>query len=103
MDLLGLSEDELCKTLDADPLTLLSGQLDHRPELQILLDLLHEAEERAGKQTLRRWVRATGPNGKPIDHLTARDFTGFEKDVEQLASRGFVLRGGGPAPPTPNA
>jgi hypothetical protein len=98
MDLLGLSEDELCKTLDEDPLTLLSGQLDHRPELQILLDVLNEAEEQAGKQTLRRWVRANGPKGKPIDHLTARDFKAFEDDVEQLTNRGFLLRGGGPSP-----
>src|SRR2546421_10768025 len=33
MDLLGLTEDELCRTLDVDPLTLLSGQLDHSAEL----------------------------------------------------------------------
>ena len=51
MDLLGLSEDELCRVLDADPLTLLSGQLDHRPELPILIDLLADAEERAEGST----------------------------------------------------
>ena len=59
MTLLGLSEDELCTTLAVDPLTLLSGQLDHRPELGILLDLLAEAEEEVGAAVLRRWVRAT--------------------------------------------
>ena len=48
IELLGLTEDELCAVLGVDPLTLLSGQLDHRPELPILLDLLAEAEERAG-------------------------------------------------------
>lgn len=94
MDLLGLSEDELCRVLDADPLTLLSGQLDHRPELGILLDLLSDAEERAGAQVLGRWVRATGPAGRPIDHLLARDFSAFETDLAELADRGFVLRGG---------
>ena len=67
MTLLGLSEEELCTVLDVDPLTLLSGQLEHRPELPILLELLAEAEERAGAAVLRRWVRATGPHGKPID------------------------------------
>jgi hypothetical protein len=36
MELLGLSEEELCQVLDVDPLTLLSGQLDHRGELQTL-------------------------------------------------------------------
>jgi hypothetical protein len=92
MDLLGLSEEELCTILDADPLTLLSGQLDHRPELGILLDLLADAEDRAGKAVLRRWVRATGPNGRPLDHLETRDFRAFEVDVEELSKRGFVLR-----------
>jgi hypothetical protein len=95
MDLLGLSEEELCEVLDADPLTLLSGQLDHRPELGILLDLLAEADERAGAAVLRRWVRAAGPTGRPLDHLRARDFGAFEDDLAALAQRGFVLRGGG--------
>lgn len=95
MDLLGLSEDELCATLAVDPLTLLSGQLDHRPELGILLDLLAEAEERAGAAVLRRWVRAAGPAGRPIDALLRRDFGGFEDALGELAQRGFVLRGGG--------
>jgi hypothetical protein len=95
MDLLGLSEEELCAILAADPLTLLSGQLDHRPELGILLALLAEAEERAGKAVLRRWVRAAGPTGRPLDHLRARDFGAFEDDLDALSARGFVLRGGG--------
>jgi hypothetical protein len=94
MDLLGLSEEELCVVLEADPLTLLSGQLDHRPELDILLALLAEAEERAGKAVLRGWVRSTGPTGRPLDHLRARDFKSFEKDLDELGSRGFVLGGG---------
>jgi hypothetical protein len=81
--------------LDADPLTLLSGQLDHRPELGILLDLLAEADERAGAAVLRRWVRAAGPTGRPLDHLRARDFGAFEDDLAALAQRGFVLRGDG--------
>jgi hypothetical protein len=95
MDLLGLSEDELCATLDSDPLTLLSGQLEHRPELPILLALLDEASERAGAPVLRRWVRASGPGGRPIDALVARDYAGFEDALGALAERGFVLRGGG--------
>ena len=95
LDLLGLTEDELCALLDVDPLTLLSGQLDHRPELPILLDLLAEAEERAGAPVLRRWVRATGPGGRPIDALTRRDFAAFEDALGELAQRGFVLRGKG--------
>lgn len=95
MELLGLSEDELCQVVDVDPLTLLSGQLEHRTELPILLDLLAEARERAGAAVLRRWIRVTGPQGRPIDLLTRRDFAGFEDALSDLAERGFVLRGGG--------
>ena len=95
MDLLGLSEDELCRVLDVDPLTLLSGQLDHSGELPILLALLDEAGERAGPKVLRRWVRAAGPHGRPIDALLTRDFAAFEVALSELAERGFVLRSGG--------
>ena len=94
MDLLGLSEDELCTVLDADALALLSGQLDDRPQLRILVDLLAEARERAGPAVLRRWVRASGPAGRPIDALLNRDFAAFEDALGQLQERGFVLRGG---------
>jgi hypothetical protein len=95
MELLGLSEDELCRVLDTDPLTLLSGQLEHSGELPILLDLLDEAGERAGPAVLARWVRAAGPSGRPIDALLCRDFGVFETQLADLADRGFVLRGGG--------
>lgn len=95
MNLLGLSEDELCQVLDADPLTLLSGQLEQVTQLRILLDLLGEAEERAGAAMLKRWVRSSGPHGRPIDALLARDFRRFEDALDDLADRGFVIRGGG--------
>ena len=78
--------------LDEDPLTVLSGELDHRPEIPILLDLLAEAEERAGPAVLARWVRSSGPAGRPLDLLTARDFGAFEDALGTLAARGFVLR-----------
>ena len=97
MELLGLSEDELCKLLDVDSLTLVSGQLDHSTELPILLDLLDEAQERAGPGLLKRWVRASGPTGRPIDALIRRDFGSFEDAVAELAARGFVLKSGGEA------
>jgi hypothetical protein len=95
MDVLGLTEDELCQVLEADPLTLLSGQLDHRPELPILLQLLDEPEARVGPAVLRRWVRVGGPFGRPLDALLRRDFAAFEDALATLADRGFVIRGGG--------
>ena len=81
--------------LDTDPLSVVSGELEHRPELGILLDLLADAEERAGEAVLRRWVRAPGPDGRPLELLLARDFGAFENALATLAARGFVLRGGG--------
>jgi hypothetical protein len=96
-ELLGLTEDELCAALGVDALTLLSGQLDHRPELGILLTLIDEAQAQAqaGPQMLSRWVRTSGPAGRPVDALTARDFGAFEDALALFAERGFVLRGGG--------
>jgi hypothetical protein len=91
MERLGLSDDELCEVLAADPLAVLSGDLHHRPELQILLDLTAEAAERVGDGLLRRWLRRRGPGGVPLEHLRARDFAAFEDDLAALAERGFVL------------
>jgi hypothetical protein len=78
--------------LDADPLAIVGGDLDHRPELPILLSLTEEAAERAGEGVLRRWVRAAGAHGRPIDLLLARDFGAFETALEDLRERGFVVR-----------
>jgi hypothetical protein len=70
---LGLSDDELLAILDADPLSLIGDELDHRPELPILLALTEPYEP----SLLRVWVR----NGA-IDLLLAQDFEGFERRLE---------------------
>ncbi len=80
---------------------MVGGDLDHKPELPILLDLLAEAEETAGAATLRRWVRAAGPSGTPIDLLLTRDFAAFETSLATLAERGFVISRRGPASSPP--
>jgi hypothetical protein len=85
--------------LDAGALTLISGELDHRPELPILLALTEEAAERVGEATLARWARSPGPAGRPLDQLLARDFAAFEDALGTLAERGWVIRGPGGAPP----
>lgn len=100
MDRLGLSEEELCAALGVDPLSLISGELDHKPQLPLLLALTEEVAEVISATMLRRWVRATGPTGRPLDHLLARDYGAFEDDLAALARRGFVLRGGGGGGPT---
>ena len=85
---LGLSDDELLTIVDADPLTVMSGDLEHRPEIPILLTLTEDIDE----SVLRRWLRASGANRRPLDLLLARDFAAFEDAVEDLRSRGMVIR-----------
>ena len=70
---LGLSDEELLTALDANPLELIGGELDHRPELPILLALTEPHEP----SLLHVWIR----NGA-IDLLLARDFEGFERRLE---------------------
>jgi hypothetical protein len=94
-DRLGLSDEELLTVLDASPLAVVGGELEHRAELPLLLALTEEPAERLGPGVLGRWLRSTGPAGRPLDHLLARDFGAFEDDLDLLAERGFVLRGGG--------
>jgi hypothetical protein len=95
MDRLGLTDDELCRVLGVDPLAVIAGALDDKPQLPILLALTGEACERVGEDVLRRWLRSRGPAGRPLDHLLAGDFAAFEDDLAGLAERGLVLRGGG--------
>jgi hypothetical protein len=95
MDRLGLTDEELCAVLDVDPIAVITGELDHRPELPILLVLTAEASEAVGPESLRRWVRTSGPAGRPVDLLLARDFAGFEDAVGELSARGFVVRAPG--------
>jgi hypothetical protein len=104
MTRLGLSDEELMTVLEVDPLSVITDELDHRPEVGILLALTEEAEERAGGEVLRRWLRSAtasaagaapgGASRRPIDLLLARDFAAFEDALGELEERGFVLRGG---------
>ena len=93
MDRLGLDEAELCTILDADPIEIVAGALDHRPELAILLEMTGEVEGQVAPGVLPRWVRTSGPEGRPLEMLLARDFEGFETALEALARRGFVIGG----------
>jgi hypothetical protein len=97
MERLGLTDEELCAILDVDPIAVITGELDHRPELGILLVLTAEAAEAVGEPSLQRWVRTSGPHGRPLDLLLARDFAGFEDAVGDLVQRGFVVRAARPS------
>ena len=93
LERLGLTDDELCRVLDVDPIAVITGELDHRPELAILLALTDEPASALTPGVLQRWVRTAGPVGRPLDQLLARDFAAFETAVERLGERGFVIGG----------
>ncbi len=83
MERLGLTDDELCAVLETDPLSIISDDLDHRPEVRILLDLTADFDP----SVLRRWLR-TGP----VDLLLAHDFAAFEDALAELRERGLIIR-----------
>lgn len=85
----GLSDEELLTILDVGALELVGGELDHKPELGLLLAL---SESAAQTGALPRWVRTSGGHGRPIDLLLARDFAAFEQALDDLDERGFVIR-----------
>ena len=94
-ELLGLSDEELCSAVGADPLDLISGDADELQQVAILRDLLAEAEEKASVGMLRSWVRTSGPHGTPVELLVARNWAAFEDSLGELAERGFVIRRSG--------
>ena len=93
--LLGLTDDELLHILGTSPVELLTGEEDDRSDVRLLVTLTRDAADPA---VLQRWLRAEGPEGRPLDLLMAHDFAGYERALETLSARGFVLRGGGRPP-----
>jgi hypothetical protein len=89
--LLGLTDEELLRVLGSDPISVITGEEDLRPEVQVLGELLREPAETLGESTLRRWVRTSGPRGRPVDLLCAQDFAGFEDALADLGERGFIV------------
>ena len=61
--------------------------------MPLLLELTAEPAERLGEERFTRWVRASGPKGRPLDHLLSRDFAAFENALDDLDERGFIIRG----------
>lgn len=89
---LGLTDDELCDVLGLGPVELLSGDGDVLPQTGVLDALLREAVRQVQPQAIHRWLRTSGPAGRPLDHLLARDYAAFEASLEALLARGFVVR-----------
>ncbi|MFT4035613.1 MAG: hypothetical protein QM679_08565 [Patulibacter sp.] len=89
---LALADDELCDVLGLAPTALLAGEGDLLPHTGVLDALLRDALGQVQPQALWRWLRVTGPAGRPLDHLLAHDYRAFEQALETLLERGFVIR-----------
>lgn len=92
---LGLDDDELCDLLGLSPVELLAGDADLLPQTAVLDALVRDALEAVNGEALKRWLRASGPSGRPLDHLLAHDYAAFEDALQTLRSRGFVVRRAG--------
>ena len=90
-ELLGLTDDELLEILGSTPLGVMSGEEDEREDVRVLVAMTRELAEAA---PLPRWVRAQGPEGRPLDLLLRGDFAGYERALATLAERGFIVGGG---------
>jgi hypothetical protein len=82
--LLGLEDEELLTILDSDPIAVITGEEDLRPEIRIVLQLLEESTPP------RAWLRAGSPS--PLQRLLQRDFAGFEDALAEFSEHGFVIR-----------
>lgn len=76
--LLALSDEETLAIFELDALGAISGEVAHRPEVEILGALIDEASEALGAGGVARWVRAGRPPSRPLDLLLAGDFSAFE-------------------------
>jgi hypothetical protein len=74
--------------LDSDPLAVITGEEDYRPEVKTLLQLIGE------EPPPKAWVR-----GRPLQLLLQRDFAGFEDALAEYREKGFILRKRGEASP----
>jgi hypothetical protein len=75
---LALTDEETLAIFELDALAAIAGEVEHRPEVEILEVLTAEAAERLGGDALARWVRAGPPAERPLDLLLCGDFGAFE-------------------------
>jgi hypothetical protein len=75
---LALSDEEMLAIFELDALGAIAGEVEHRPEVEILDTLTLEAEEHLGAGATARWLRAGRAPSRPLDLLLAGDFAAFE-------------------------
>jgi hypothetical protein len=71
--------------LGSDPIAVITGEEDLRPEIMILLQLLEEGTGPPPKA----WLRAGSPS--PLQRLLHQDFAGFEDALADYRERGFII------------
>jgi hypothetical protein len=79
LERLQLSDEEALAIFELDALDAISGEVAHRPELEILDALTDEAAAVIGPAVLGRWLRAGAPPARPLDLLLAGHFAAFER------------------------
>ena len=90
MDRLGLTEDELCAVLGVDPLTVLAGDLDHKPQLPILLALHRRGGGAGGRgraAPLGARHRPRRPTARPSARERLRRVRGRPRDARRARVR----------------
>jgi hypothetical protein len=70
----------LLQILNSDPLAVITGEEDLRPEVQILLELLQD------DPPPQAWIRSK------LQLLLQHDFGAFEDALAEYRERGFILR-----------
>jgi hypothetical protein len=80
---LELSDDEALTIFQLDPLSAISGEIDHRPEVSILDTMTREAAERLTQPVLAKWLRVGAAPSRPLDLLLDGRFTAFEDALSE--------------------
>jgi hypothetical protein len=75
---LDLRDDEALAIFRVDALEAISGDVEHRPEIDILDALTSEAAELVGDVSLARWVHSTAVTPTPLTLLERGDWGAFE-------------------------
>ena len=88
-----MSAQETLSIFRIDALEAISGEVGHRPEIDILDGMTADAAERAGEEALGRWVRSGAQTPTPLELLERGEFTAFEDALERWLRDSGLLEG----------
>jgi hypothetical protein len=90
---LELTDDEALAIFRLDALAAIGGDVDHRPEVDIIDALTSEAAELVGEVSLARWVRSAASTPTPLELLERGDFHAFEDALDRWLRDSGVVPG----------